>query len=521
MSAELEEYLGNGATAPRDSVGAEQSVLGALLLGAPWRDVDILSPLDFARADHALIFAAMSYLAGASIAIDVTTVSERLQAIGRLDGAGGRGYLSSLARETPTSENVGAYARAVRERSDARAALGAIHKALEDAEGLDSAQILQALEQRLEPVRQRLSWRTGSRPTLDWHALESQPLPEREWIFSRWLPAAHPTLVAGGGGTGKTTVLQALGSCAALRREYLDWPGKEHRVLMWACEDDVDELHRRQVAIAKWLDVKLSEFADRFTLLSYDREEVELAALIDQRLTETQMLRQLREQIGDYRADLVLLDPISRIYGGNENDRHQVAQFMAMLSRAGNPTRAAIVVVGHPGKAVGSEYSGSTAWEGAVRARLFLGRRLPDEELNPHDEEPVDDDGVRYLCRRKANYSARDWRRLQFRDGVMVPDMPPDEVATGPRAGEEYACDVVARAVRKLATMAEYGVASSNSPKYLPRLAREYKLLDRLGEKQFAATMRAMRADGRLVLKPIGAYSNRTPRPGLVIPDGV
>jgi hypothetical protein len=79
---------------------------------------------------------------------------------------------------------------------------------------------------------------------------------------------------------------------------------------------------------------------------------------------------------------------------------------------------------------------------------------------------------------------------------------------------------VVARAVRKLAAMAEYGVASSNSPKYLPRLAREYKLLDRLGEKQFAATMRAMRADGRLVQKQVGAYSNRTPRPGLVIPDG-
>jgi AAA domain-containing protein/DnaB helicase-like protein len=518
-SAELQEYLGgNGATAPGGSVRSEQSVLGALLLGAPWHDVDILSPADFSRPDHVLIFGAIAHLAGAGIKADPVTVSERLQAIDSLDDAGGLAYLSTLARETPSSDNAADYARAVRERSDTRTAIGAVYKALEDAEGLDSAHILQALEQRLEPVRRRLSWRTTQRPTLDWKALESRPLPEREWIISHWLPAAHPVLFAGAGATGKTTVLQALGSCAALRREYLDWPGKERRVLMWACEDDIDELHRRQVAIAKWLDVKLSDFVDRFTLLSYDREEVELAALVDQRLTEAPMLRQLHEQIGDYRADLVLLDPISRIYGGNENDRHQVAQFMAMLSRAGATTKAAIVVVGHPGKAAGSEYSGSTAWEGAVRARLFLGRTLPDMTQD-QDSEPADDDGVRYLCRRKANYSDRDWRRLQFRDGVMVPDPAPEARAASPRAGEEYACDVVARAVRKLASMPEYGVASSNSPKYLPRLARDYKLLERLSEKQFAATMRTMRTDGRLVTKQVGTYANRTPREALALPE--
>jgi RecA-family ATPase len=495
---------------------AEQSVIGALLLGAPWRDVEFLRAADFARPDHALIFAAIAYLAGAGIGIDTITVGERLQAIGMLDDAGGLAYLSTLVRETPSSHNVGAYAQAVRERSDARATLGAVGVALSDVEGLGATQILHRLEEHLEPVRQRLSHRAERRPRLDWRALESKPLPERQWLIDNWLPAGHPALFAGAPGTGKTLVSQAIASCIALRREYLDFPGKECHALMWASEDDADELHRRQLAIAKWLGVELSAFADRLTLLAYDREEVELAALSDQRLIETPMLRQLREQIGDYRVDLVLLDPISRIYGGNENDRHQVAQFMAMLSRAGAATKAAIVVVGHPGKASGSEYSGSTAWEGAVRARLFLGRTLPDAAQD--EQEGADDDGVRYLCRRKANYSARDWRRLTFRNGVMVPDQAPEPAATHPRADGEYACDVVTRAVRKLAEMSEHGVASSNSPKYLPRLARDYKLLERLSEKQFAVTMRTMRADGRLVVKQVGMYSNRTPRTGLVTP---
>jgi hypothetical protein len=356
-------------------------------------------------------------------------------------------------------------------------------------------------------------------PPLDWRALESQTPPERLWAIDHWFGRGYVTLLPGDGGTGKTLIGQAMGSCLALRREYLDWIQKEHRVLMWAAEDDADELWRRQIAIARWLKVPLSDFADRLVVHSYDGREVALAGLFDQRLVETSMLAELREQIGDYKAEVVVLDNIARLYAGNENDRHQVTSFIAMLTAAGMPTKAAILLLGHPGKARGSEYSGSTAWEGAVRARLFLGRTLPDAKEDQPDE-PSEDDGVRYLCRRKANYSARDWRRLTFRDGVMVPDAAPEATAGQPLAcGGEYACDVVTRAVRKLAGMTEYGVASSNSPKYLPRLAREYKLLDRLTEKQFAATMRVMRGDGRLVMVVVGRYPNRSPREGLTLPE--
>jgi AAA domain/Bifunctional DNA primase/polymerase, N-terminal/Primase C terminal 1 (PriCT-1) len=354
-----------------------------------------------------------------------------------------------------------------------------------------------------------------SRVPLDWRALESQTPPERQWAIDHWLGMGHVTLLAGAGGTGKTLIAQAMGSCIALRREYLDWMPAQRRVLMWACEDDVEEVWRRQAAIARLLDVKLADFADRFTVLSYDGQLVELAGLFDQRLVPMPMLIELREQIGDYKADVVLLDNVARLYAGNENDRHQVTSFIAMLTAAAAPTKAAVMLLGHPAKAQGSEYSGSTAWEGAVRARLYLGRTLPDADKD--EAQDSDDDGVRYLCRRKANYSARDWRRLQFRDGVIIPDPP---VSPGIKIGAEFARDVVTRAVRKLADIGETGVASSGSPKYLPRLAREYKLLERLSEKEFAVAMRAMRTDGVLVMAVVGKYANRNPREALVLADG-
>ncbi len=353
-----------------------------------------------------------------------------------------------------------------------------------------------------------------TRDPLDWRALESQTPPERDWAIDHWLPMGHVTMLAGAPGTGKTLCAQAMGSCLALRREYLDWMPAERRVLMWACEDEAAELWRRQVAIARWLGAPLSDFTSKLVMQSYAGQLVELAAAHEQRLEPTRMLTELREQIGDYQADVVILDNSARLFAGNENDRHQVTSFMAMLTAAAAPRNAAILLLAHPGKATGSEYSGSTAWEGAVRGRLYLGRTLPDTGADEATEG--EDDGIRYLCRRKANYSARDWRRMRYVEGVLVAEVPA-EAQAGVAIGPEYGRDVVRRAVRKLAAMGEHGVAATGSPKYLPRLARDYQLLERLTERQFGTAMRDLRKGGELVVTVVGKYANRNPREGLTL----
>jgi RecA-family ATPase len=355
--------------------------------------------------------------------------------------------------------------------------------------------------------------------SLDWSALESQTPPERDWIEEKWLGAGYVTLLAGAPGTGKTGLAQAWGSCLALGHSYLDWVPRTRTVLMWAAEDDEGELWRRQIAIAKALNVPLSSFAPRLHLKSYDGEQCELAGLIDQRLVGTSMLTELREQIGDHKADVVVLDNIARLYGGNENDRHQVSSFIAMLRAAGMATNAGILLLGHPGKAPGSEWSGSTAWEGAVRSRLYLGYALPDAA--PTDDEAPPDDSIRYLCRRKANYSARDWRQIRFTDGVMVPAEAP-EGGNAPSAKDPaYTANVVANAVRKLSQMDMHGTASRGSPLYLPKLAKHYGLIENLTERQFAAGMREMQLSGTLAVSVVGKYPNRTPKRGLTLVESM
>jgi RecA-family ATPase len=349
---------------------------------------------------------------------------------------------------------------------------------------------------------------------IDWRTLNEQSPPERLWAINHWLGMGHVTLLSGAGGTGKTSVAQALSSCLALGHDYLDTVSQPRRILFWACEDDRDELWRRQLAIAAGLGVSLADFAGRLYLHSYDGEQVELAGLADGKLVASPMLHELNEQVGDYQADVIVLDNIARLYGGSENDRHQVTNFMAMLTGAAKATNAAVLLLGHPGKALGSEYSGSTAWEGSARARLYLGRHLPDKEPQAETEEA--DDGVRYLSRRKANYSTRDWRKITYKNGVMVPEDPADSAAgtTHPKHGTEFTQDTVRRAIRQLSGLGKFGNASTASPDYLPKLADQYKLLDGVSRTAFASTMRQMELAGTIKLVVVGKYQNRTPKMG-------
>jgi len=104
---------------PPHSLEAEQAVLGGLMLdNGAWDQVaDRVSEADFYRRDHRLIFRAVASLAEAGQPMDAVTLSEWLKSNGELEDAGGLPYLGVLARDTPSSANIRAYADIVREKS--------------------------------------------------------------------------------------------------------------------------------------------------------------------------------------------------------------------------------------------------------------------------------------------------------------------------------------------------------------------------------------------------------------------
>jgi hypothetical protein len=358
------------------------------------------------------------------------------------------------------------------------------------------------------PASEKPQEKASRRRLICWPDLQGKLPPDREWVIPYWLPAGHVTLLAGRAGVGKTMFTQHIGAAVARGAQYLE-PLIQRRVLMWAGEDDTNELWRRQIGISSYLEHSLADLENQFFLQSYSGVDITLASPIFGNLEPTAMLGELREQVADYKAELVILDNIARLFGGSENDRHAVTTFIAWVQGACAP--AAVLLLGHPAKAIGSEFSGSTAWEGAVRARLYLSDRPPDA---PAGDEETADPHVRYISRRKANYSELEIRRLKIEAGVWIPDMPAATLRPTRQSGD-FVKDTVRRAITQLASRELYGNAAARSGEYLPRLAKQFSLLDTVSEKAFTAAMREMIMAAELKSEEVGKYANRTPKMGL------
>jgi replicative DNA helicase len=139
---------------PPNSVEAEQSVLGGLLLEneALDRIADILSQADFYRHDHRLIYTHIAKLIEQNRPADIVTVAESLENSAELSSVGGIAYLGALAQNTPTAANIRRYAEIVRERSIMRKLVevgSGIAESAYNPQGRDAQQLLDEAEAKI------------------------------------------------------------------------------------------------------------------------------------------------------------------------------------------------------------------------------------------------------------------------------------------------------------------------------------------------------------------------------------
>jgi replicative DNA helicase len=77
------------------NIAAEEALLGSILIDpeAIYKVADIISPEDFYKPAHQIIYSAILYLFEKREAIDILTVTNRLREINELDNIGGPSYL--------------------------------------------------------------------------------------------------------------------------------------------------------------------------------------------------------------------------------------------------------------------------------------------------------------------------------------------------------------------------------------------------------------------------------------------
>ncbi len=279
--------------------------------------------------------------------------------------------------------------------------------------------------------------------------LEGAP-PLRKWNVEDWLPAGVVTGLYGDGGLGKSLLAQQLQTSMATEKPRLGLGVMQAPSLGVYCEDDDDELWRRQDAICAAYEIErratrnvhwLPRLGEDNILMTFARTGVGQL---------TPFHTQVLEAALDLKASLVVVDTAADTYGGSENDRGQVRQFVQRaLGSIALRIKGSVLCCAHPsraglrkntdGEADGD--GGSTGWSNTFRSRLFLTEPAADKQGG----EPLDPN-ARILQRRKANYAARnDQIRLRWRNGVIMPEaaQAPGATAFGTRSASDVFLDLL------------------------------------------------------------------------------
>jgi RecA-family ATPase len=249
-----------------------------------------------------------------------------------------------------------------------------------------------------------------------WHGM---PIPERRWIVPDWIPRGVVTALYGPPGTGKSLLAQQLMTATALIKPWIGLPVQPVRSIGMFCEDDDEELHRRQASINRELyNCGFTDLGNMRYLPRLGEDNILMAFGRDGRGAPTPFFDQLCEMAQDESAEFIIIDTIADTFGGNQNDAGQVRQFVQFgLGRLTRAIGGGVLACAHPSRAgqiSGTGESGSVQWDATVRSRLYMSAP-PKKE----DEEPVDPD-ARVLTRKKANYAARDDAiDLHWHDGVF------------------------------------------------------------------------------------------------------
>jgi replicative DNA helicase len=362
---------------PPHSVEAEQAVLGGLLLDTQaWDQVgDSVGTDDFYRPDHRLIFDAIAELVAESKPVDVVTVSERLDRLGKLGDAGGLAYLSTLVRDTPTAANVRAYAVIVRERALLRALISAgntIVSSVFSDEGLSTRDLVNLAEQRVFEIAERGARRTeGAQavrsmlPALidkidEWHSNPDKlrGLATGFTDFDRktgGLRGGDLVIVAGRPSMGKTTLAINMAENVALD------PGVKGSVLIFSMEMPSEQLMTRMLSSVGGVpmhDIRSGRISDQdwVRITSATSQLAEARIYIDESpgLTPTELRARARRVKREHGLDFIVVDylQLMQVHGTKENRATEISEISRGLKALAKELNVPVVALSQLNRSV-------------------------------------------------------------------------------------------------------------------------------------------------------------------------
>ena len=491
------------------NVSAEQKLLGAILANnkAFDRISEFLAPEHFADPLHGQIFSAIKRRCDAGQLADAVTLHAEFKTGDTFAGVGGTPYLAQLLSAAVGQANVADYGRIIADLWHRRVLIELAH---------DPASTPDQIRQKLEIFAAASSTSRRSSSLIDPVSLQGFSAPDRKWIVSEWLPAGHVTINYGNGGVGKTLLAQQLMTACATSTPWCGLAVTPCRSLALFCEDDEDELWRRQEAINRQAGVDFRDLGDMRWQSGVGDDNLLMTFDGSGRGLLTPRLHKLIEDAEKHEARLLVIDTAADVFGGNENDRSQVRQFVGRaLGGIARQIKGAVLLNAHPSRsgmgATGDMDGGSTGWSNTARSRWSVVRPPAD------GDEPAGSD-ERILTKRKANYSSiGDEIRLRWQDGVLVPVQGAGGIigTIQRRSAEDTFLTLLDRC-------ADQGVrvsASAHSPNYAPKIFAKRPDAEGCRKQDFDRAMSSLFAQKAIAMQEYGRKGDARQCIARVVPD--
>ncbi|MDP3964399.1 MAG: replicative DNA helicase [bacterium] len=407
---------------PPQNLEAEQAVLGSLLIDkdAIIKVADILSPQDFYKDIHGMIYEAMLGLYDKREPIDLLSLANKLEENNQLESVGSRSYLTTLANAVPTSSHVVSYSKIIQKKATLRRLIGSAsdiaQMGYQEDDDLDV--LLDKAEQSLFNVSQKfLKQNFSSIKNLLTEAFDRMDELHRESGKLRGLPTGFPDLdnVLAGFQKSDLIILAARPSVGktSLALDFARQAAIQHKasIGIFSLEMSKEQLIDRmlcadaKVSLWKFRTGHLSDQGEEndFTSIAHAMGKLSEASIyIDDSATANimEIRTKARRLQSEHGLDMIIVDYLQLMEGRNQNSDNRVQEVaeitrglkaiarelnipvvgLSQLSRAVEMSKPAIPKLAH------LRESGSIEQDADVV--MFIYRKAVDRNYRKEDIKP-------------------------------------------------------------------------------------------------------------------------------------
>ena len=285
------------------------------------------------------------------------------------------------------SNDISFYIQSIKEKYKLRAAeLLALKIKNTVRDNQDYNEVLKVLNEGISNLEQ------GNQSLININSISKIEAKEAEFIGKSWLPFPKRavSLVTAGGGVGKSFLLLQ----AALRMIDED----NVKVFMWLSEDPVElSKFRYEMIVNKVLQGDKQKYKDNLDIAGSDSETIHFLEEDRNKISISGLFYQFKAMMKSY--DVIILDPLIAMFGGDENNNAHAKKFINLFSRWATVENKTIIFIHHGTKNT-AQSRGASAFVDAVRLVYQI-------ELLKDDSETQIDEHLRLITLAKDNNGAK------------------------------------------------------------------------------------------------------------------